>query len=135
MMLLCKLTDGVTLLLLIAQAEEKGATKPPLTVPTKTALAGSASGKLPKPQAAKERGGVKFAPQLEIVSEAPAHESAAALGQEMSLPRDGLKSAIRCVPFHIVAELAPGAICLPTVGQLCTMHEWRSYVLDAMRIM
>ncbi|CAL8463928.1 g3463 [Coccomyxa elongata] len=75
--------------------EDKGATKPPLTVPAKTALAGSASGKLPKPQAAKERGGVKFAPQLEIVSEAPAHESAAALGQEMSLPRDGLKPAIR----------------------------------------
>ncbi len=89
---------GFTILLLIAQAEERRATRPPLSVPTKNALAIGAPGKLPKPHAAKERGGVKFAPQLEIVSEAPAHESAAALGQDMSLPRDCPKSAIRCAP-------------------------------------
>lgn len=97
------------------QAEEGTPGRQPVSVHRRAAArAGSGAAQklpgLPKPQAAKERGGVKFAPRLEIVSEAPAREKAAALGQETSsvssILSDScdacarLKPAIRCAPFY-----------------------------------
>ena len=96
------------------QAEDSAPGKAPLTLPRKASKPGNGAQKgagLPRPQVAKERGGVKFAPQLEIVSEAPAREGFAALSQEMSPAtssiqqknkdtRAELKSAIWCVLFR-----------------------------------
>ena len=89
---------------------DTGTGNPPLILPEKSATSGNTAQKaagLPRPQIAKERGGVKFAPQLEIVSEAPAREGSAALTQELSPAtsslqqndknsRAQLKCAIRC---------------------------------------
>lgn len=97
------------LLARLLQAVNTGTGNPPLILP-ESATSGNAAQKaagLPRPQIAKERGGVKFAPQLEIVSEAPAREGSAALTQEMSPAtsslqqndknsRAELKRAIRC---------------------------------------
>ncbi len=95
---------------LLLQAEGSGNGKPPLTLPRKGSRPGNGAQKvpsLPRPQTAKERGGVKFAPQLEIVSEAPARESSAVLSQETSSSALSLQQNAK----DSCSELRPAILC------------------------